>query len=263
MGVLVLAGLDSSATSSLRPQSAPGDQERAVPLPVLQVAVDPDEQPVGGRNVVPLIARDGPLPATATLTPTATPTPESEPILYLTLDDGPHPTYTVQILDTLERYGARATFFMVGTNVDTYPHIAARVVAAGHVVANQSYSHPQFSLLTQAEIEDQLSRAQTAIWNATGTLPTCMRPPYGTVSATVRDAAASLGLDVWLWTVDPRDWSRPGVAAIVDNVIANAGPGSVVLMHDGGGDRSQTVAALDQILSHFSGRNYRFLPLPC
>ena len=92
--------------------------------------------------------------------------------------------------------------------------------------------------------------------------PTCLRPPYGATDGSTRDLAGELGLSVELWNVDPQDWARPGVDAIVSNVIEHAGPGDVVLMHDGGGDRDQTIAALGQILEHFSSQGSTFTPIP-
>ncbi|MCK9517913.1 MAG: polysaccharide deacetylase family protein [Dehalococcoidia bacterium] len=207
---------------------------------------------------IPEIASDKPVP-----TPTPTPTPRPGPVIYLTFDDGPHPTWTPRVLEVLERYAAYATFFTLGTNVDAYPWIAADIVAAGHAVANHSYTHANLALLGRAGVESELVRTQSAIASATERSATCLRPPFGSVSGTVTSVADSLGLDTWLWDVDPQDWARPGAWTIANRIISVARPTAVVLLHDGGGNRSQTVEALEIVLAELSARGYRFETLPC
>jgi peptidoglycan/xylan/chitin deacetylase (PgdA/CDA1 family) len=210
---------------------------------------------------VPDIVREGYWP-TPTPTPTPTPRPPG-PAIYLTFDDGPNPTWTPKVLEVLARYNARATFFVLGANVDAYPWIAANIAAAGHAIGNHSYTHANLGVLGWSSVDSELSSTQDAIRRATGRSTRCVRPPYGSVNGTVRGVASDLGLDIWLWDVDPRDWSRPGTWAIANNVLSNAAPNRVVLMHDGGGERSQTVAALETILAELSARGYRFEALPC
>lgn len=215
------------------------------------------------RVFAPQVARDGlPPTPTATATPTATPVPAG-PALYLTFDDGPDSVWTPIIRGILARYGAKATFFVIGQQVDAMPWLTAANAAESHAIGIHTYRHSLLTLLPRSAVWDELASAQGAIVDSTGKSTNCFRPPYGAINATVAEVAASQGLTTWLWTVDPGDWRRPGVQAIVDNVRATAGPGSIVLLHDGGGDRSQTAAALEQILADFSRRGYRFLPLPC
>lgn len=182
--------------------------------------------------------------------------------IHLTFDDGPNAEFTPQILDLLAQYDARAVFFNIGNQVESGADILRRLVDEGHRVGNHTWSHPSLDGISAAGFQDEIGRTQDAIEDATGVRPTCLRPPYGATDGSTRDRAAELGLTVELWNVDPQDWARPGVDAIVSNVIEHAGPGDVVLMHDGGGDRDQTIAALGQILEHFSSRGVSFTPVP-
>lgn len=182
-------------------------------------------------------------------------------VVYLTFDDGPSPAYTPKVLVTLARYGVRATFFEIGQNVAAHPSLTAEVARQGHSVQNHSWSHPDLRRLSGSALDSQMSATDRAIRARTGRTPTCLRPPYGAVNATVRSHAAALGKQVVLWSVDPADWSRPGTAAIRSRVLNSVRPGSVILLHDGGGDRSQTVAALPAVISTLKARGYGFATL--
>ncbi|MFJ9776379.1 polysaccharide deacetylase family protein [Kitasatospora sp. NPDC101157] len=179
-------------------------------------------------------------------------------VVYLTFDDGPSPTYTPRILSILNRYGVRATFFEIGENVAAHPSLTAQVARQGHSVQNHSWSHPDLSRLSASSFNSQVNNTDRVIRAQTGRTPKCLRPPYGAVNGTVRSRAAALGKQVVLWSVDPADWSRPGTATIQSRVLRNVRPGSVILLHDGGGDRSQTAAALPAILSTLKARGYSF-----
>ncbi|MFE2109490.1 polysaccharide deacetylase family protein [Kitasatospora sp. NPDC059463] len=184
-------------------------------------------------------------------------------VVYLTFDDGPSPRYTPQVLALLSQYGVRATFFEIGQNVAANPAVTRQVSAQGHSVQNHSWSHPDLRRLSRAALQDQVTATDARIRAQTGTTPTCLRPPYGGVNATVRAASAGLGKSIQLWSVDPQDWARPGRAAIERRVLGAVKPGSVILLHDGGGDRSQTVAALPAVLRTLKSRGYTFALLPC
>jgi peptidoglycan-N-acetylglucosamine deacetylase len=176
----------------------------------------------------------------------------------LTIDDGPGPVYTPQILQVLAEHGVTATFSMVGQNVASYPAIAREVAAAGHAIANHTWSHPDLPTLPSATVRDEITRAAGAIHDATGQVPTLFRAPYGAWSPALLDYCASQGLTPLDWSVDPRDWARPGVTAIVRNILATTRTGSIILEHDGGGDRSQTVAALTIVLPRLLDEGFRF-----
>lgn len=178
----------------------------------------------------------------------------------LTIDDGPGPVYTPQILKILAEHGVTATFSMVGQNVDSYPAIAREVAAAGHAIANHTWSHPDLAKLSTAAVRDEISRAGAAIHAATGQQPALFRAPYGAWSPALLDYCATQGLTPLDWSVDPRDWARPGVTAIVRNILATTRTGSIILEHDGGGDRSQTVAALKIVLPRLLDEGFRFRP---
>ncbi|GAA1586390.1 hypothetical protein GCM10009789_44940 [Kribbella sancticallisti] len=183
--------------------------------------------------------------------------------VYLTFDDGPHPKYTAQVLAILRRYGVRATFFEIGRNVARYPYLTRRADLYGHSVQNHTWSHPDLRKVSWATFKSQVRTTDRALRAQTGYTPRCLRPPYGATNSVVAKRAAALGKKVKLWSLDTRDWSRPGTAVIVRRVLNNVRSGSVVLLHDGGGNRSQTVAALPTILKALKARGYVFYPLWC
>jgi peptidoglycan/xylan/chitin deacetylase (PgdA/CDA1 family) len=183
--------------------------------------------------------------------------------VYLTFDDGPHPRYTAQILAILRKYGVRATFFEVGQNVSRYPYLTRRADLYGNSVQNHTWSHPDLRHVTWATFKSQVQTTDRVIRAQTGSNPRCLRPPYGATNSLVSKRATALGKKIRRWSVDPRDWSRPGTSVIVRRVLAAVQSGSVVLMHDGGGNRSQTVAALPTILRTLKARGYTFYPIWC
>lgn len=178
------------------------------------------------------------------------------PVVYLTFDDGPS-EYTPQVLDVLAKHDAHATFFMIGSQAANQPDMVQRVRESGNAVGSHSWSHPDFTELDDGDIRSELEQTDEAVGGAQ-----CVRPPYGATDDRVRDVLNSLEKAQALWTVDSEDWRRPGVDKIIDNVMADLGPGSVVLMHDGGGSREQSVAALDKILDRLDSEGYVVLALP-
>jgi peptidoglycan-N-acetylglucosamine deacetylase len=178
--------------------------------------------------------------------------------IALTIDDGPNPVYTPQVLALLARYRVTATFSMIGIEVQAYPGVAREVAAAGHLIANHTWTHLDLARLPPAVVAGQMSRATDAIHAVTGRIPGLFRAPYGAWSPFVLSQCALTGMTPLDWSVDPRDWSRPGVASIVANIMRNTRTGSIILEHDGGGDRSQTVAALKIILPRLLAAGYHF-----
>jgi len=167
----------------------------------------------------------------------------------LTFDDGPWPHTTQQMLTILSQRQAPATFFVVGRQVERYPELVRREVAAGMALGSHSYSHPQpFDRLPVARIRDEITRGRRTL-QPLGIHPMAFRPPGGAASPAVTAAAQEFGDRTVLWSVDPADW-QPGVTAnqLVQRVLAAARPGAIVLLHDGGGNRSATVAALPAII---------------
>jgi peptidoglycan/xylan/chitin deacetylase (PgdA/CDA1 family) len=178
--------------------------------------------------------------------------------IALTIDDGPDPVYTPQVLSLLARYQVTATFSMIGAEVRAHPGVAREVAAAGHVIANHTWSHLDLAWLSPPAISDQMDRATAEIHAVTGGTPALFRAPYGAWSPAVLRACARAGMTPLAWSVDPRDWSRPGVASIVANIMRNTGTGSIILEHDGGGNRAQTVAALKQVIPRLQAAGYHF-----
>ncbi len=201
-----------------------------------------------------------------------TPPPDPEPapdrpapdgaVVHLTFDDGPNATYTPQVLDLLARYDAQAVFFAIGQQVSGGSALVQRATADGHRLGNHSWSHPSLAELSRPAFDQEIGRTQDAVQAATGRRPTCLRPPYGAMGSQTRSWAAEAGLEVVLWDIDPQDWARPGVDSIVRSVIDHVRPGDVVLFHDGGGNREQTVAALERILDQLSDRGFSFTIAP-
>ena len=176
----------------------------------------------------------------------------------LTIDDGPSPVYTPQVLQVLEKHGIHATFSMVGKNVAYYPQVAREVAHAGHLIANHTWSHANLPALHPAAMREEVTRAAVEIHAATGQRPSLFRAPYGAWSPALLEYCAGQGLTPLDWSVDPQDWARPGVSAIVQNILHNTHTGSIILEHDGGGDRSQTVAALKIVLPQLLDQGFRF-----
>lgn len=183
-------------------------------------------------------------------------------VVHLTFDDGPNPQDTPAVLDLLARYDAQAVFFVIGNAVAAHPELTRRIVAEGHRLGNHTWSHPSLAGRSRGFVEDQLLRAQRAVADAAGVRPTCMRPPYGASDGNVVRTSEELGLRVVRWSVDPFDWRDRGPGTIAAAVLADTGPGSIVLLHDGPQDRGQTVAALATILAELSDRGYRFTAVP-
>ena len=181
----------------------------------------------------------------------------------LTFDDGPGGN-TAQVLDLLKQYGIHATFCIIGRMVGDYsPDLIRRIVAEGHTLCNHTWSH-DLNLRTRsdAQIRSELQRTADAIHAIVPGAPIpYFRNPGGNFSPQTIAVAASMGMQSLDWNVDPADWSRPGTQSIINNVLSHTHAGSIVLMHDGGGDRSQTVQALHTILPNLKSR-FSLIPLP-
>jgi peptidoglycan/xylan/chitin deacetylase (PgdA/CDA1 family) len=182
----------------------------------------------------------------------------------LTFDDGPSPTYTPRILATLERLNVRATFFVVGYLADQYPGLVRREAEAGMAIGNHTYNHPevpQFDRLPRRLITDEVALGNASLMR-TGVRPMLFRPPGGSSSPAVVQVAKALGQRTVLWSVDPGDW-RPGVRArqIVRQVLSSVRAGSIVILHDGGGDRTATVAALPSIVKGIRRKGLRLVAI--
>jgi peptidoglycan-N-acetylglucosamine deacetylase len=181
----------------------------------------------------------------------------------LTFDDGPGGN-TGQVLDLLKQYGIHATFCIIGRVISEYsPDLIRRIVDEGHTLCNHTWTHDlNLRTRSEAQIRWELQRTNDAIHAIVPDAPIkYFRNPGGNFSPLTVSIAASMGMQSIYWAVDPSDWTRPGTQAIINNVLTHTHEGSIVLMHDGGGDRSQTVQALGTILPNLKSR-FTLVPLP-
>ncbi len=200
------------------------------------------------------------LPRPPTLSAPVTHVSTTSKLVALTFDDGPDPRYTPQILATLARNQAQATFFLLGSMVDKYPQLAQRIVAQGNEVANHGFRHLNCRNCSSTVTRQDIESAQAAIQQATGVKPTLFRYPYGKYNASSLRAVEQAGLTPIQWTVDSFDWRRPPPGTIANRVLSQVKPGSIVLLHDGGGsNRANTVAALELILPVLKKEGYRMV----
>ncbi|MFD2370403.1 polysaccharide deacetylase family protein [Brevibacillus sp. GCM10020057] len=187
--------------------------------------------------------------------------PTDSKVIALTFDDGPDPAYTAQIAALLKEYNAKATFFMVGSRVKQFPEVARQLAEEHHELANHTFSHPDIRRISDERLQAEMEKTQETIYESTGIRPQLFRPPGGYYSDEVVNVAKRAGFLVvmWSWHQDTRDWSDPGVQKIVRKVLTNARNGDIVLFHDYGGNRKQTVEALREILPKLHKRGYRFV----
>lgn len=182
-----------------------------------------------------------------------------EKVIALTFDDGPHPTYTPQVLDLLKKYDAKATFFVIGERAEKYPEVVSRIGEENHEIANHTYTHPLS--ISPAKLKEELKKTNDIIHDITGTSPIFYRPVGGQYNDKIINTAINEGYKVimWSWHQDTEDWKTPGVKKIVKKVLSGVQPGNIVLFHDSGGDRSQTIQALEEILPELQQQGYKFV----
>lgn len=236
---------------------SPTSTSSPVPTPTEKPAPTPTQEPTPPETPTPM-----PTPPPGVLGYPLYSGNPSLPEIALTFDDGPNPPYTGQILALLQQYHVKATFFVIGSQAAAYPSLVELEYQQGNVVGNHTWTHPNLTVLSPAAIRNELQSTSSEIEAITGKLPVVFRPPGGNFNNTVQSIAASLGLSTILWNVDPRDWSRPGTGVIIQRVLSAVHNGSIILMHDGGGDRSQTVAAFSTILPTLEQRGFQFVTVP-
>jgi peptidoglycan/xylan/chitin deacetylase (PgdA/CDA1 family) len=248
------AGGEFSPTPGPSPSRSPSRPPSRSPSPSPTAGSPSTPPPPSSPGATPGFGHGGPF-GTINTTGTAS--------VALTFDDGPGGN-TGQVLDLLKQYGIHATFCIIGRMIGDYsPDLIRRIVAEGHTLCNHTWSH-DLNLRTRSEeqIRSELQRTADAIHAIVPGVPIpYFRNPGGNFSPLTISIAASLGMQSLDWNVDPADWSRPGTQSIINNVLSHTHPGSIVLMHDGGGDRSQTVQALHTILPNLKSR-FTLIPLP-
>ena len=192
--------------------------------------------------------------------------------IALTYDDGPNDPHTLHLLDVLDRYQAKATFFLIGKFVRQRPEIARAIQSAGHAIGNHTWSHPNLIFLSAAAVRQELEDCNKALEDVLGASPVLFRPPFGGRRPAVLQTARSLGLAPIMWSVTAYDWSATSADSIVQKVerridVQNGNRGEVVLLHDGGHlamstDRSHTVEATRRLLNQYSAAGKKFVAIP-
>lgn len=172
----------------------------------------------------------------------------------LTFDDGPSPGITDRVLKTLAEYKIRATFFMIGQRVVESPGLAREVRDAGHELANHSFTHPTLGGLAVDRVSNELHQCQNAIETATGVKPSWFRPPYGSFRSSQGSIARKEQLSIVIWSVDPRDWARPGAKAIQQRILDSTTGGDIILCHD---LHAQTADAAPGIIAGLLERGFQ------
>lgn len=185
--------------------------------------------------------------------------PTDERVLYLTFDDGPLPPYTDELLRLLDRYRARVTFFVTGVQASANPTLLREIAARGHALGNHTWDHPDLVALSEPKVRESLS---AVIRQVGSTLGPCMRPPYGLIDIKVAGVAAALGEIPIMWTGHATDWDNPEPDRIVAALKRATRPGAVLLLHDGGGTRRNTVSAVERLLPWWREQGYRLETVP-
>ncbi|MFB3897107.1 MAG: polysaccharide deacetylase family protein [bacterium] len=179
--------------------------------------------------------------------------------IALTFDDGPNATYTPQILKILKQHDIRATFFLIGQHAQQHPELVKQLYLAGHEIGNHTYSHVQLTKVPSVKIKQEVERTRDIVYEITGQNTYLFRPPWGIFDNRSLAELAMRKFDAVLWSVDSRDWSRPGVDKIKVNVLSTARNGSIILCHD---DHDQIVAALPEIIKNLKEQGYLFVTVP-
>ena len=164
---------------------------------------------------------------------------------------------TLAILDLLDEYDAKATFFLVGIWVDKYPELVQEIAARGHEIGNHSDSHAHFTQISESQIRQELTACSNKIEALTGTRPTLFRPPYGDYDSKVITVVRDEGYEAVQWSVDSLDWKNRGVSDLIKRATSNVQPGDIILFHN---DSQYIVEALPAILKHYQAQGYQMIP---
>ncbi len=249
MAFLVVGSAIAVALGNVRPPKPAVATTQTSTQPSTHTSATPSPTPTQTPNVNAPTTPRRPIP-----NPTAALATGNKKVLFLSFDDGPDPVWTPQVLDVLAKYDAHATFFELRAMQDAHPGLREQVLAAGNTIGSHSITHPQLTVVSPAKRRHEIFD---------GPQSNCFRPPYGATNAKVRADIRAAGMVQVLWDVDPRDWARPGTQAIVQNILTHAHNHNIILLHDGGGDRSQTLAALDTVLPLLKAQGYSFPAMNC
>lgn len=188
-------------------------------------------------------------------------TTESEKPIALTFDDGPWDKSTSQVLDILKKNNIKATFFVVGRQVEIYPQLIKQIVADGHALGNHTWSH-QYRMFNEAAAANEIDKTAELVYKTTGVKTSLFRPPGGFLNNGLAAYAHQKKYAVVMWSADSLDWRYRQPTTLINRVLKEASVGGIVLMHDGGGDRSKTVQALPEVIEQLRKRGYNFVTVP-
>ncbi|MBV6625282.1 MAG: polysaccharide deacetylase family protein [Rivularia sp. (in: Bacteria)] len=186
---------------------------------------------------------------------------KNKKIIALTFDDGPWEKTTQQTLDILKKNNIKATFFVVGKALQNNPQIGKQIVADGHAIANHTWNH-WYHFMNPQVAAFEVDKTTELIYKVTGIKTNLFRPPGGHLSNGLVAHAKSKKYAILMWSADSRDFQKPAPATMVNTVLKNARPGGIVLLHDGGGDRTNTIKALPQIINKLKQQGYSFVTIP-
>ncbi|WP_297134589.1 polysaccharide deacetylase family protein [Terrisporobacter sp.] len=183
----------------------------------------------------------------------------NEKFIALTFDDGPHPKETNEVLDILDKYNIKGTFFVVGKHANWYSESLIRAAKEGHEIGNHTFNHPDITNLSNGDIKKEIKDCEDTLVKLTGKKPTLFRPPYGSYTQDkLGQIAKECGYKIILWTtIDAKDWRNPPVAQISDTITNNVQNGDIILLHDYG--TKNTVKALDIIIPTMIKKGYKFV----
>ena len=228
--------------------------EMTIKVPIAAVAKYLQNPTARKLANIPKPPEPKPEPTPAPATPAPAPTTGNK-VIALTFDDGPGP-YTAHLLDVLDQYGAKATFFLIGSKVSSQANVVRSIHARGHQLGNHSWSHPELPKLPVDQIAGEIDRTNDAIKQATGVTPAILRPPYGAVNGVVLEQLRLRGMSSILWSVDTRDWADRNSDIVCSRAVAGARPGAIILMHD---IHQTSVGAVPCILSALKQQGYSFV----
>ena len=168
--------------------------------------------------------------------------------IAITFDDGPHPIRTLKLLDILNRYNVKATFFVVGQNVENYPHALSEIVKNGHEIANHTFSHKLLKNHGYEYIEKEIKETEKSVIRCGGKIEKMIRPPCGIFDENLLKLASKEGYKIILWNIDTHDWANESGEKIVSNILKNVSGGDIILFHDYTSGENHTHEALEKII---------------
>ncbi|MFD0683560.1 polysaccharide deacetylase family protein [Actinomadura fibrosa] len=261
MGAAAAAGVAALGADGARPGRVPRAAAQPAPTPRARPVIHPTPKPTPTPRPAPwtpvkLTSTEKPVRELGQLYPPAPPN-----MIALTIDDGPSPLWTPRVLDLLAEERIRATFFVIGEQVKEFPKLTRRIADAGHQICNHTMTHPiSIAGMPRKRVKKEIVEAHDLIADVTGVVPQFFRSPGGAWSKNVLELTAEHGMLPIDWAVDPRDWARPGVGHI-RRTLLDAKAGNIMLCHDGGGDRSQTLKALESVIPKMKKRGLAFVAL--